>query len=89
MEVAFHIFAIFYSLEASYEVEPTLKRRGVHKCQGVPETMKPETRVLEWVAIAFSRGSSRSGNRTWVSCIADRFFILRVPGGAPVAGDFR
>ena len=31
-------------------------------------------RILEWVAIPSSRGSSRPGGRTYVSCIADRFF---------------
>ena len=28
-----------------------------------------QARILEWVAISFSRGSSRPSNRTWVSCI--------------------
>ena len=32
-------------------------------------------RILEWVAFPFSRGSSQSRDRTWVSCIAGRFFI--------------
>ena len=31
-------------------------------------------RILEWVAISFSRGSSRPRNRTYVSCIAGRCF---------------
>ena len=31
-------------------------------------------RNLEWVAYPFSRGSSRSRNRTGASCIAGRFF---------------
>ena len=30
-------------------------------------------RILEWVAMPFSRGSSRPRDRTWVSCIAGRF----------------
>ena len=33
-------------------------------------------RILEWVAILFSRGSSRPRNWTWVSCIAGRFFTI-------------
>ena len=33
-----------------------------------------QARVLEWVAISFSQGSSRSSNRTRISCIAGRFF---------------
>ena len=35
-----------------------------------------QARILEWVAISFSRGSSQPRNRTWVSCIAGRRFIL-------------
>jgi len=39
-----------------------------------------QARVLEWIAISFSRGSSRPRNRTqnWtrVSCIAGRCFII-------------
>ena len=31
-------------------------------------------RILGWVAIPFSRGSSRPGNHTWVSRIVVRFF---------------
>ena len=31
-----------------------------------------QARVLEWVAISFSRGSSQPRDRTWVSCIAGR-----------------
>ena len=35
-----------------------------------------QARVLEWVAMLSSRGSSRPGNQTWVSCIADRFLTI-------------
>ena len=33
-----------------------------------------QARLLEWAAFPFSRGSSQPGDRTQVSCIADRFF---------------
>ena len=33
-------------------------------------------RILQWVAIPFSRGSSWPRDRTWVSCIAGRFFTI-------------
>ena len=33
-----------------------------------------QARILEWVAIFFSRGSSQPRNRTQVSCIAGGFF---------------
>ena len=35
-----------------------------------------QARVLEWVAICFSRGSSRPRDRTWVSCIVGRRFTI-------------
>ena len=36
-----------------------------------------QVRVLEWIAISFSRGSSRARDRTQVSHIAGRHFIIR------------
>ena len=35
-----------------------------------------QARILEWVAIFFSRGSSLSRERTQVSCIAGRFVTV-------------
>ena len=35
-----------------------------------------QARVLQWVAISFSRGSSRPRDRTQVSCLAGRCFII-------------
>ena len=35
-----------------------------------------QARILEWVAIPFSRGSSQPRDRTWVSHIAGRRFII-------------
>ena len=35
-----------------------------------------QARILEWVAISFSRGSSRPRYQTWISCIAGRHFTL-------------
>ena len=32
--------------------------------------------VLEWIAVSFSSGSSWPRDRTWVSCIVDRHFIV-------------
>ena len=41
-----------------------------------------QARVLEWVAISFSRGSSKARDRTEVSCIANRWFTATrlIPG---------
>ena len=47
----------------------------------IPWTVRPpgssvhgilQARILEWVAISFSRGSSQPRNRTWASCTAHR-----------------
>ena len=35
-----------------------------------------QARILEWVAIFFSRGSSRPRDRTCVSCISGRLFTI-------------
>ena len=35
-----------------------------------------QTRILEWVAISFSRGSSQPRDRTWVSHIVGRRFTI-------------
>ena len=39
-----------------------------------------QARILEWVAIPFSRGSSRPRDQTRVSCIAGRFFTTELQG---------
>ena len=35
-----------------------------------------QARILEWVAIPFSRESSQSRDRTWVSCIAGELLTV-------------
>ena len=35
-----------------------------------------QARILEWVAIRFSKESFRPRDQTWVSCIAGRFFTI-------------
>ena len=35
-----------------------------------------QARILEWVAIPFSRGVFLTRVRTWVSCTAGRFFTI-------------
>ena len=46
-----------------------------------------QARVLEWVAIPFSKGSSQPSNQTQVSCIAGGFFTFcsrEALGGVPL-----
>ena len=38
-----------------------------------------QAKILEWVAIFFSRGSSRARDQTYVSCITGRFFTTEPP----------
>ena len=35
-----------------------------------------QARILEWVAISFSKGSSTPRDGIWVSCIVDRLFTI-------------
>ena len=37
-----------------------------------------QARILEWVAIPFTRGSSQPRDRTQIYCIADGFFTICV-----------
>ena len=39
-----------------------------------------QARILEWVAIFFSRGSCQPRDQTRVSCIAGGFFTIEPPG---------
>ena len=43
-----------------------------------------QTRLLEWIAISFSRGSSQPRDQTWVSRTVGRFFTLSATREAPV-----
>ena len=43
-----------------------------------------QARVMEWVAISFSRGSSQPRNQTRVSCFAGRFSAIWVTGEAQI-----
>ena len=42
-----------------------------------------QARILEWVAIPFSKGSSPPRDQMRISCIADGFFIVRSHEGSP------
>ena len=64
---------------------------NVKGCQSCPTLCNPmgytvhvilQARILEWVAVPFSRGSSKPRDRTQVSCIAGRFFATE-PSGKP------
>ena len=39
-----------------------------------------QAKILEWIAIPFSKGSYQPRDRAWVSCIAGRFFTIWATG---------
>ena len=43
-----------------------------------------QARILEWVAIRFSKGSSQPRDETWVSCLTGRFFTTCTTIEAPL-----
>ena len=43
-----------------------------------------QVKILEWVAIFFSRGSSRPKDQTLIFCVADGFFTTEPPGKPPL-----
>ena len=45
-------------------------------CQAPLSMEIVQVRILEWVAMPSSRGSSQPKDRTQVSCIAGRFFTI-------------
>ena len=43
-----------------------------------------QARIMEWVAIPFSKGSFQLRDQTQVSCIAGRFFAIWATKGSPI-----
>ena len=88
-----HAFSLFQSLFCSYGYTgPTYLIQSSSVTQSHPTLWDPmdysppgssvhgvlQARILECVAIPFSRGSSWPKDRTWVSCIAGRFFTVSI-----------
>ena len=69
-----------YSFPLSSHLPPLCEVKVVQSCPTLCHPMDYivlrilQTRILEWVAFPFSRGSSQPRDRTQVSCIADGFF---------------
>ena len=63
-----------------YEISESVSRSVVSASLGAPPGSTVhgilQARMLEWVAMPFSRGSSQTRDQTQVSCIASRFFII-------------
>ena len=72
---------LLIKLAAASEVKapqlcPTLRKRMDCYLPGSSVHGTLQARVLEWVAISFSRGSFRPKDSTQVSCIAGRLFTV-------------
>ena len=65
-----------YMYELSCSVIPTLCNPMDCSLSGSSVHGIHQARILEWVVISFSRGSSQPRDRTWVSHIAGRFFTI-------------
>ena len=59
---------------------PTLRDTMDYSPPGSSVHGIPQARILEWVAISFSRASSQLRGQTQVSCITGRFFTTKPPG---------
>ena len=71
--------SVLYCLTLSYPMDCSPPGSSIHRIF--------QARVLEWVAISFSRGSSPPRDRTWVSLIASRcFYHLSQEGSSSTHG---
>ena len=82
-----NIFVYSFSLERDRPLESKVKVLVAQSCPalcGPRDCSRPgssvhgssQARILEWVAIPFSRGSSGPRDSTQVSCIAGGFFTF-------------
>ena len=65
-------------------VSNSLQPHGLQACQVPLSVGILQARILEWVVMPSSRGSSWPRDQTHISCIADRFFTLSATQKAPV-----
>ena len=68
----FEVFSDVYCKREITQSSPTLCNPVDHSPPVSSVHGILEARILEWVAISFSRESSQPRDRTWVSCIAGR-----------------
>ena len=72
-KIVFKSIPLLFVSEMHKQKNPKEKRYGVNHSR---LNCVAKAKVLEWVAISFSRGSSGPRHRTQVSCIAGRHFTL-------------
>ena len=82
--VYYHVYLLF--IHRSIVVTISISHSITSDTLATPRTVRSpsgpsvhgilQARILEWVAISFSRGSSRPKNQTQVSCTEGRFFTI-------------
>ena len=79
-----HIVQIFHSWRR-YKVKVKVTQSCPTLCDPMDYTVDRilQTRILEWVAFPFSRGSSQPRVRTQVFCVAGGFFFQLSHKGSP------
>ena len=71
----------------SYSVAPNaLWSHGLYRLPGCSVHGILQARILDWIALSFSRGSSQNRDWTQVSHIAGRFFTIWMTREAPQCG---
>ena len=73
-----HFYSTFLSVSCSVVSDSVTPQTVPHQGTSVHGIL--QTRVLEWVAMPFSKGSSQPRDRTQVSCMAGRFFTIWATG---------
>ena len=63
-----------YILKIPFKASSSLQSYGLYSPPGSSVHGILQARILEWVAISFSRGSSQPRDQTWVSHMAGRLF---------------
>ena len=77
---AAHQVPLSFSRQAMLVAQSCLTLRDLMDCS-LPDSSVHgilQARILEWVAIPFSRGSSRPRDQTQISHVADRFFPVLI-----------
>ena len=75
-----YVLRIYYMLVLVAQSCPTLYHTMHCSPPGSSVQGILQARILEWVAIPFSRGSSQARDWTWVHCIAHWFFTIWANG---------
>ena len=81
VQQSYSVIWVYMSESVSYSVmSDSLQPHGLFATPWSPPGSSVhgilQVRILEWVVMPFSRGSSRSRDRTQVSCIVCIFFII-------------